>query len=191
MTFFSIEKDKLTNVNIALRKESGELKSSGKLDFNALKLQKSADGSSVSLSSMSSGKFSVLVVLDPDKEPSKHILNDLGPYVDHFNVWGGQFIFAIPLEKAGQAGVLKTYQLPAKSDTGIDTNENILNAISAIYGTGLKDKLPLVLFCDAAGNVYLFSSGYKIGMGEQLLKVISAVESNPKMLEAKASCSNP
>jgi len=47
------------------------------------------------------------------------------------------------------------------------------------------------LFCDASGNVYLFSSGYKIGIGEQLLKVISAVESNPKMVEAKASCSKP
>jgi hypothetical protein len=37
----------------------------------------------------------------------------------------------------------------------------------------------------------MYSSGYKIGMGEQLLKVISAVESNPKMVEAKASCSKP
>jgi hypothetical protein len=54
---------------------------------------------------------------------------------------------------------------------------------------GLKDKLPLVLlFCDGTGNVYLFSSGYKIGMGEQLLKVISAVQANPKMTTAKILC---
>jgi len=100
-------------------------------------------------------------------------------------------VLAMPAEKAGQAGVLKTYQLPARMESGIDPNDQILNAISAIYGSGLKDKLPLVLFCDASGNVYLFSSGYKIGIGEQLLKVISAVESNPKMVQAKASCSKP
>jgi hypothetical protein len=191
MTFFTIEKGKMTTVPVELRKQSGELKPSGKLDFNELNLQKTSGGSVVSLSSVVSGKFVVLVVLDPDKEPSKHILNDLGPYVDHFNKWGGQFVFAMPAEKAGQAGVLKTYQLPAQLESGIDPDDQILNAISAIYGSGLKDKLPLVLFCDATGNVYLYSSGYKIGMGEQLLKVISAIESNPKTVDPKASCSKP
>ena len=189
MTFFSVEKGKLTTVAVELRKQSGELKPSGKLNLDALNLEK--EGKTVSLSSLVAGKHSVLVVLDPDKEPSKHILNDLGPYVDQFNKWGGQFVLAMPAEKAGQSGVLKTYQLPAKMESGIDPNDQILNAISAIYGSGLKEKLPLVLFCDATGNVYLFSSGYKIGMGEQLLKVISTIESNPKTVEAKASCSKP
>ncbi len=188
MSFFTIGKGKLTIVPVELRKQSGELKPSGKLNLDQLNLQKTDDGKIVSLSSLTAGKNSVLVVLDPDKEPSKHILNDLGPYVDHFNKWGGQFVFAMPAEKAGQAGVMKTYQLPVKMQIGIDQNGNILEAISAIYGTGLKDKLPLVLFCDESGNVYLFSSGYKIGIGEQLLKVISTVQSNPKMTLAKASC---
>lgn len=191
MTYFTIEKGELTTVPVELRKQSGELKPTGKLDFDALNLQKTSDGNTVSLSSVVAGKYTVLVVLDPDKEPSKHILNDLGPYVDHFNKWGGQFMFAMPAEKAGQAGVLKTYQLPAQLESGIDPNDQILNAISAIYGTGLKDKLPLVLFCDASGNIYLYSSGYKIGMGEQLLKVISAIESNLKTVDPKASCSKP
>ena len=188
MTFFTIGKGKLTIVPVELRKQSGELKPSGKLNLDQLNLKKTDDGKIVSLASLTAGKHSVLVVLDPDKEPSKHILNDLGPYVDHFNKWGGQFVFAMPAEKAGQAGVMKTYQLPVKMQIGIDKNGNILEAISAIYGTGLKDKLPLVLFCDESGNVYLFSSGYKIGIGEQLLKVISTVQSNPKMTLAKASC---
>ena len=189
MTFFTIEKGKLTTVPVELRKQLGEIKPSGKLNLDQLNLEKTADGKVITLLSLVAGKHSVIVVLDPDKEPSKHILNDLGPYVDHFNKWGGQFVFAMPAEKAGQAGVLKTYKLPAKMESGIDKDGNILNAISAIYGNGLKDKLPLVLFCDEAGNIYLFSSGYKIGMGEQLLKVISMVEPNRKMGEVKASCS--
>ena len=187
MTFFSIEKGKLTTVPVELRKESGELKPSGKLNLDRLNIEK--DGKTMSLSALVAGKYSVLVLLDPDQEPSKHILNDLGPYVDHFNKWGGQFVFAMPADKSGQAGVLKTYQLPTKIESGIDPDNQILNAVSAIYGSGLKDKLPLVLFCDGSGNVYLYSSGYKIGIGEQLLKVISTIESNPKMVGAKASCS--
>ena len=180
MTFFTIEKGKLTTIPVQLRKQPGELKPSGKLNPGKLSLIKTSDGMTVSLSALTSGNYSVLVVLDPDKEPSKHILNDLGPYIDHFNKWGGQFVLAMPAEKAGQAGVLKTYKLPSKMESGIDQNGNILNAVSAIFGEGLKDKLPLVLFCDETGNVYMFSSGYKIGIGEQLLKVIAAVKSNRK-----------
>ncbi len=187
LSFFTIEKDNLTTVSVELRKQSGELKPSGKLNLDKLNL--SIEGKLQSLSSLTAGKYSVLVLLDPDKEPSKHILNDLGPYVSHFNKWGGRFLFAMPKEKAGQAGVLKTYQLPSGMESGIDQDDQILKAVSENYGAGLKDKLPLVLFCDASGNIYLYSSGYKIGMGEQLLKVISAIESNPKMVEAKASCS--
>lgn len=181
MTFFSIEKGKLTSLPIELRKQAGELKPSGKLDFEKLTLLKTSDSQPVSLSSMVAGNFSVLVILDPDNEPSKHILNDLGPYVDHFNTWGGQFVFAMPAAKSAQAGVLKTYQLPSKMESGIDPDDQILQAISTIYGPGLKDKLPLVLFCDPSGNVYLFSSGYKIGIGEQLLKVISTVKSKEEV----------
>ncbi len=191
MSFFMIEEGKLVILPVELRKQSGELKSTGKLNFNILNLQNTSDGKTVSLSSVVAAKYAVLVVLDPDKEPSKHILNDLGPYVDHFNKWGGQFVFVMPAEKACQSGVLKTYQLPARMKSGVDPDDQILNAVSDIYGTGLKDKLPLVLFCDAAGNIYLFSSGYKIGVGEQLLKIISAIESNQKTLEAKASCCKP
>lgn len=191
MSFFTIEKGKLVILPVELRKQSGELKSSGKLNFDTLNLQNTSDGKTVSLSSVVAAKYAVLVVLDPDKEPSKHILNDLGPYVDHFNKWGGQFVFAMPAEKAGMAGVLKTYQLPARMESGVDPDDQILNAVSGIYGAGLKDKLPLVLFCDATGNIYLFSSGYKIGVGEQLLKIISVIESNQKTLEAKASCCKP
>ena len=69
MTFFSIEKNKLTTIPVKLREESGELKPSGKLNFEALNLQKTSDGKTVSLSSVVSGKYTVLVLLDPDKEP--------------------------------------------------------------------------------------------------------------------------
>ena len=189
MTFFTIEKGKLTTIPIELRKQLGELKPSGKLNLDELSLETQAEPKGVIFSTLIAGKHSVLVLIDPDKEPSKHILNDLGPYVDHFNKWGGQFVFAMAADKAASAGVLKTYHLPAKLVSGVDKDGNILKAVSAIYGDGLKDKLPLVLLCDEVGNVYLFSSGYKIGAGEQLLKVIAGVEAIQKTKPSKMSCS--
>lgn len=180
MTFFDIEKGKTTTIPIELRQQPGLMNPSGKLDLGQLNLLK--EDKTESLSALAGGNYSVLVLLDPDKEPSKHILNDLGPYVDHFNQWNGQFVFAMPREKAAQAAVLKTYLLPSRMTSGIDENDRMIQALEAIYGQGLKDKLPLVLFYDQSGNVYLFSSGYKIGMGEQLLKVISTVEAKGKKI---------
>lgn len=189
MNFFTIEKGKLSTIPVELRKQLGELKPSGKLNLDQLNLEKISDHKMVSISSAASGKHSVLVLLDPEKEPSKHILNDLGPYVDHFNKWGGLFVFAMGKEKVSQAGVLKTYKLPIKSVTGIDHDNQILQAVSAVYGDGLKDKLPLALYCDESGNVFMFSSGYKIGVGEQILKVISTIQSSPKVTVLKGACS--
>jgi hypothetical protein len=159
------------------------------VDLGKINLEK--DGKVVNLSTLIGKNDAVLVLLDPEKEPSKHILNDLGPYIDQFNKWGGQFVFAIPAEETNQTSVLKTYQLPAKTQVGIDRDENILNAVSSVFGSGLKDKLPLVLFSDSAGNIYLFSAGYKIGIGGQILKVISQIEASHKCVNAKTSCTAP
>jgi len=189
MEFFSVEKGKLTIVPVQLRKESGRPEPKGKLVTDELKFKRIADGETINLNSIMGSSSSVWVYLDPENEPSKHVLNDLGLYLDHFNKWNGQFIFVIPEGKATQAGAVQNYRLPAKSEQGIDHNDQIINAISVVFGSGLKNSLPLVLFCDSSGNVYYFSSGYKIGIGEQILRVISALGTNHEPSGSKASCS--
>ncbi len=181
LTFFNILPGKLSKLPVALRRLPENIKPSGKLDLSNIMLNTTGKKPE-SIATLAKGKDMVLVLFDPDKEPSKHILNDLGPYVEHFNKWNGTFIFAMPKEKSGQAGVLKTYALPSSLLSGIDENNNLLEAVGKIYGSGLKDKLPLVLLCDNQGNVYLFSSGYKIGMGEQILKV------TPVLTKVRESC---
>ena len=188
MTFFTIEKGKMTTVPVELRQQSVERKPTGKLNLEQLSIEKT-DGNISTLSSLIDGANSVIVILDPVKEPSKHILNDLSLYVNDFNQWGGQFVFALPPERADQFIVFKTYKLPVKVDIGIDKDRNILKAITNIYSDEFDDKLPLVLYCNHAGDVYMFSSGYKIGIGEQLLKVINAIEPVNKTAEAIKACS--
>ena len=185
MTFFTIEKSKTTTVAIELRKQSGVLKPTGKLNLTQLNFQDLSTNKVSSLNDLVASKSSVIVLLNPEQEPSKHILNDLGPYASHLNKWGGEFIFAMAADKVSQAGVLKTYLLPNQKLVGVDQKGNILKALTDIYGEGLKDKMPLVVLADQSGNIFLFSSGYKIGIGEQILKVISGL---PKAPVTKTSC---
>lgn len=178
MTFFEIEKGKLTTIPLELRKPSRKLVSSGKLNLGQLKIGRLNDNRQVSLSSLSSGKCSVLLLLDPDTEPSKHILSDLRTYANNFSQWDGRFILAIPSDKVSLAeNILKNYRLPDNTVIGTDPQENVVRAISKIYREDCKDKLPLVLFSDEKGNVFMFSAGYIIGAGEQLLKVMAEMKS--------------
>ncbi len=108
---------------------------------------------------------------DPDQEPSRHVLDELVAYSDHFNKWEGRFVLAMPRNKRTVVSVLKPYDLPNENAQGIDVNNNITMALEKLSGQNLADKLPLVVLCDQDGLVYLFSSGYKIGLGEQLLKL--------------------
>lgn len=183
MTFFRVDAGKPAKVEVSLRKLPGNLKPSGKIEFGSLQLLTGEKAETYS--TLTANKDAVIILLDPDKEPSKHILNDLGPYVDHFNKWDGVFVVAIPKERSHQAGVLKTYTLPKNLVSGVDDNDGLFNALTKNYGEGLKEKLPLVMVCDNTGNVYLFSAGYKIGIGEQILKV------TPALAAIKASCSKP
>jgi hypothetical protein len=183
LTFFNIAPAKSVHVPVELRKLPGSLKSSGKLDFSTLKI--TTGEKPKQLSNLVMNRNAVIMLIDPDKEPSKHILNDLGPYVDHFNQWQGIFIVAMPKAKSNQAGVLKTYVLPQNLISGIDMDDNLLNALIKAYGDGLKDKLPLVMVSDNKGNIYLFSAGYKIGMGEQILRI------TPVLTSVQSSCEKP
>jgi hypothetical protein len=171
MTYFTIEPGKLTTVPLELRKTSGALLPSGKLELDKLLVKIQGDARPKNLLTLSGGKGLVIFLLDPGLEPSKHILNDLGPYIDHFNQWGNRFVFVTSPEKSLQDNTYKTYKLPSDHIVGIDVSNNILKVTDTLYGPGLKEKLPLVLLCDKQGNVFLFSAGYKIGIGEQLLKL--------------------
>jgi hypothetical protein len=174
MFFFTIKKGELSTVPVELRRQQVDFKPMGKLNLEGLLLKK-ADGKTIDLSQKADEKFTVLVLLDPDKEPSRHILNDLAIYADDFNQQSVRFVFVLPVGKEAQRDVLKTYQLPIKAETGTDIDDKIINSITSVYGKSFKNKLPMVLVYNASGNVYMFSAGYKIGVGEQIHKITQNV----------------
>jgi hypothetical protein len=171
LTFFGIEMDKLVRVPVYIRLIPDTKAPSGKLNLDALTLSVPGQINPQNLNTLAAGKKLVILVLDPDQEPSRHILDELTAYKDHFNQWEGRFLLAMPRNKSTVVSVLKPYDLPDENAQGIDVNNNITKALEKLYGQELSEKLPLVVLCDQDGLVYLFSSGYKIGLGEQLLKL--------------------
>ncbi len=171
LTFFQVKKDKLARVPVYIRLIPDMNTPTGKIDLNSLEISLPGYVIPQKLAAVAAGKKLIILVADPDQEPSRHVLDELVAYSDHFNKWEGRFVLAMPRNKRTVVSVLKPYDLPNENTQGIDVNNNITMALEKLSGQNLGDKLPLVVLCDQDGLVYLFSSGYRIGLGEQLLKL--------------------
>ncbi|MFV0378057.1 MAG: transglutaminase-like domain-containing protein [Mangrovibacterium sp.] len=175
LDFFNISEGKTTEMRVTLRQSANAPQVLAKLDFNSIHVISENDKKLVALEQLAGSGNMVLALLDPNKEPSKHILNDLADYLEHFNAWSGKFVFVAAEDRPQLNQVLETYRLPKGYVSGADSNNDVLNALTDKFGEDIKAKLPLVILTDANGQIYLFSSGYKIGIGEQLLKIIPAL----------------
>jgi len=173
--YFDIEKGKTKSLTVTLRQSANKPKPVTTLDLSKLNALTLPDKTPVNLKELADGKNLVIALLDPEKEPSKHILYDLTGYVDYFEAWPGKFVFLAAEDRPQLEKVLDSYQLPKNQVRGFDPDGTVLKTLTGLFGEEVKDKLPLVLLTNADGAVYLFSSGYKIGTGEQLLKLFPAM----------------
>ncbi len=173
--YFDIEKGKTTSLPITLRQSSNEPHPVATLDLSKLNVLTLPGKTPVNLRELAGGQNLVIALLDPEKEPSKHILYDLTGYVEHFEAWPGKLVFLAAEGRLQLGKVLDSYQLPKNQFRGFDPNGTVLKTLAGLFGEEVKDRLPLVLLINADGAVYLFSSGYKIGTGEQLLKLFPAM----------------
>ncbi|MDP4221682.1 MAG: transglutaminase domain-containing protein [Bacteroidota bacterium] len=167
ITFFNLAPDKHLKLEVKLRKASGKPLIEGTLDKNAL------DRITEEGNCRNSGKGAVLAWIEPEREPTKHFLNDLPLLKDEFDKWGGCFIFLSTA--SGTDSVLfnprKSNGLPSNSYSRSDIDPGILES------SGLKDlaptiSYPLIILVDNDGNIVYSSSGYKIGIAQQILKNI-------------------
>ena len=190
LTFFEISADQSITVEVTLRKDENIQKPAGKIDPKKIQLTDATSNVKTLLGDLMKNEEVVIVLMDPDSEPSKHILNDLSPYSKQFNNWKGSFIFVSVAEKPGKNVIFQNYQLPSRTSILVDSNNDLSKSLSGVLGKEAKNNLPGVIFCQSGGELFLISLGYKIGIGEQLLQWIKNPE-NRKIQNSKASCTTP
>lgn len=122
--------------------------------------------------SCSYDKGVVIIWIDPDKEPTKHIFNDLPLLKPELDAWGGQFIFMSDSRNNGSSFNSGSLQgLPANTTFGFDNQLAVLmNSVK--INPQPEMVLPYIIVSDKYGNILFTSSGYRIGIGEQILKYV-------------------
>ncbi len=167
ITFFDLAENEHKKVKVAIRKDAYENVVYGTVDLeNIISL---IDENNIYKDEILKGSVVILWV-EPDMEPTKHIFNDLPLLKNELNDWGGYFLF-LSDSSSGKNGLdpenLK--DLPANTLFGFD---NELKALHNLVKTAAlnENRMPVVLLADNKGQILFISTGYRIGIGELILK---------------------
>lgn len=133
---------------------------------------KSIDGKSdILLKNYLSTKSLVVAVIDPDKEPTKHLMEDVQLVKNSFDKWDGQILFIVAKDKLSKVFNPSNYKnLPKKSLFGYDSTGDVTNAVDLLCGNNPGAQYPQVSVINPNGEIVFYSEGYSIGMGETILK---------------------
>ncbi|HPB25299.1 MAG TPA: transglutaminase domain-containing protein [Bacteroidales bacterium] len=128
------------------------------------------------LETLSGQKGIIIGWLDPDREPTKHTMSDFKLLSGEFEKWGGGILFLLPEDKAGNVLNESTFQgLPTQSVFGVD-KYGLLALAEKNLKSSFNNNYPVFVVVDKDGQILDFSCGYKIGRGEQLVKMLKHLD---------------
>lgn len=164
ISFFDLSENEHKTIEVNIRKDPANKKILGKIDLE--KLYNITGLAHLSQSCTKHGG-QVILWIEPDDEPSRHILNDIPNLKSEFDAWGGNFLFLTdsPYTPENSAG------LPANLSFAIDSKLTALQNF-VTFNSPVEFTRPCVILTDKNGNIIFISTGYRIGIGEQILKSI-------------------
>jgi hypothetical protein len=167
ISFFDLSENEHKTLDVKIRKDLSEKKILGKIDLKKINSLIQVNNTS---QSCVNEKGVVIIWAEPDKEPTRHIFNDLPLLKKDLDSWGGKFLF---LSAGSDSNISLQHQtergLPANTSYGTDDQLTILRN-SVKFNQPHEIILPVVLVSDPDGNIFYVSTGYRIGIGEQILK---------------------
>jgi hypothetical protein len=118
-----------------------------------------------------------MVWIDPDKEPTKHVMADIPAVKSLIENWGGGMVFLLAGNKVSSSFKPANFpNLPGLIKFAFDKDSRLLDQIDKLRKTSNGSNLPVIVIADKKGNLIYYSEGYKIGIGEQIAKVISTLK---------------
>lgn len=168
VSFFKLNPGEEKTISVRLREiPQGELHA-GKINLNVDLM--SYTGEKINPGSVAE-KGVVFIWIEPGREPTRHLLNDLPRLTGEFETWGGGFIFLTdPARTPDDFNPDRVTGAPANS---VFVSDNGLAFMTTALGEGASGRpLPVVLCCNREGEILFTSEGYRIGTGEQILKKI-------------------
>ncbi len=169
--YFNVAKGRPVRAAVALPAVGDKIFVKGIVDMNTI--VELDGGGKATLKELAKGKGLALIFADPDKEPTKHILQDLPQQAAELEEWGGGVLFMVPDDKLSKAFDASQFGgLPSQVVWGVDRGRGLLNAAAGAIRVDFSNNFPLTLYINSNGGVLYSEEGYRIGIGEGVLKTI-------------------
>lgn len=177
VTFFEVPAGATTNVKVIIRQDFTPASPWAKIKPEVYKFRQYASNNDISLKNVTSKHGAILIWIDPDKEPSKHVLADIPAIKDLIEKWGGGMVFLFTSDKVSNSFNPSNFSnLPAQTLFAYDKAVALLTKTAQLRKRNCAGNLPVIVISDKNGNLLYYSEGYKIGIGEQIAKVIAALK---------------
>ena len=177
VSFFEVPAKVITKVKVEIRQNFTAAEPWAKITPVDFKFNTFQTNEILSLNSLSAQKGSILIWIDPEKEPSKHVLADIPTVKDLIEKWNGGVVFLFANDKVSAAfKPSKFLNLPLKSEFAYDKGAKLLTEISHLRNRNCGENLPVIVITDTSGNLVYYSEGYKIGIGEQIAKALTPLK---------------
>jgi hypothetical protein len=169
MTFFELKNGEQKNVKVALRQSVQPRKVIGKVKpaWTVLPLDKQP----FSWDQLLGTNTAVLCWIQPDKEPSKHIFQDLSLLKKEIDRSGFHFVFMIAEQDLSDTFTPDNWKnLPANTRFVIIPDLSSIQEVESVVGKSVTKSYPVVITVNKDGEITFLSTGYKIGIGEDLIR---------------------
>ncbi len=171
LSFFEVKTKQTKIVPIKMRVANNEIKKYGKI---ALEHKVKIDNNELPISSIKNSKGLVLVWVDPEKEPTKHLFKEIMNLKNKFDKWSGNILF-LTKDEIGLSftNSSKYSNLPKQSRLGIDKKLSLLKSIEIETNIDLSSQMPAIVIVNSNSDIVFTSSGYAIGIGEQMIQILN------------------
>ncbi len=167
LQFFNIVEGEETVLPLVLRELTTR-----DIEYGTITLADYAVAEGVAMADMAKEHDLVVAFIDPNREPTRHLFNDVKAYREPLEQWGGNMIFYVPSDfktKDFNEQHILSY-LPEKSQVVIDDNGAVMARLLKEADIYFRDNYPLVLIIDSEGRITFKTEGYRIGTGELIYK---------------------
>ena len=133
---------------------------------------KTEDGTEVKASDLTADGKHILMFLEEEKEPTEHILNEMMEQEGAFAGYAEQIIFVVRSKEALETPTLSKALAKLKNiQIYYDDFSEIINTLGRRMYVD-PDKLPLIIVTNGSLNGIYATSGYNVGTGDMLLRLM-------------------
>ncbi|WP_059046877.1 transglutaminase domain-containing protein [Paenibacillus rubinfantis] len=139
-----------------------------------------ADGTTTTLGALCQGERGAMVAwLEPDREPSKHLLRETGELAETFDVLGIPVVFVLGSDEGKPAPTPPDSSAAGLPGGTVFVGDSGHAALQRLTDAGISlgsGGFPHLFALDREGNIRYMQSGYKPGSGKEALQVLSELE---------------